>query len=267
MTSGSMALQAALAEHAGREGGVLVGEGVGVAGLAARAAGNLVRTPLSESVAVGVAVGLALAGKRPVVELLDASGLARAAEALADAGALPGRSEGAFAAPVVVLAPLAVEADLPALPAGIGLAVAASAADAVGLLAAALAARGPTVLLVSASALAARDSGPAAGLGVPVLLREGRGAVLLAEGEGVALALAAGGDAAVVDLRGCRDVAAIGTLVAPTGRVVVVAHEGASTLLAVLAGAFWRLESQPSFVHPREGATALAAAIAVALTP
>jgi pyruvate/2-oxoglutarate/acetoin dehydrogenase E1 component len=267
MTSGAVALQEALVQHAAREGGVLVGEGAGVAGRGARARGALVRTPLSESVAVGAAVGLALAGKLPVVELLDGAGVARAAEALADAGALVRRSEGAFAAPLVVLAPLSIDADIPALPAGVGLAVAATATDAAGLFAAALAGRGPVVLFVSDTALAARDAGTAAGLGVPVVVRAGAGVVILAEGEGVPLALGAGGEATVVDLRGCRDAAAIGKLVAPTGRVVVMAHERAGTLLAVLAGAFWRLESEPAFVHPREGAPALAAALSAALTP
>ncbi len=266
MTTGAVGLSAALAAHASLADGVLVGEAVGVAGLSKGASGGLVRTPLSEAASVGVAAGLALAGKRPVVELLDVLGVARAAEALSDAAALPSRSEGAFAAPLVVLAPLPLEADLPALPPGVGLAVAATAADAVGLFAAALAARSPVVLFLSDDALAARDTGPAAALGEPVVRREGRGAVLLAEGAGVALALASGGESTVVDLRGCRDAARIGALVAPTGRAVVLAH-GGDALLAVLAGAFWRLEAQPTFVHPRDGAAALGAALAEALTP
>jgi pyruvate/2-oxoglutarate/acetoin dehydrogenase E1 component len=267
MSTGATQLKAALQAHATSPEGVVVGEAVGVAGLAAGITGHLVRTPLSEAAAVGVAVGLALAGKRPVVELMDVKGVSRAAEALADAASLPGRSAGAFKVGVVVLAPLPLEAELPSIPRGIALAVAATAGDAAGLLQAALADGGPVLLLLSDEALAGREAGDVAALGRPVVRREGRGAVVLAEGAGVAVALAGAGEATVVDLRGCRDAPLLGSLVAPTGRVVVVTHSADTALLAVLAGAFWRLEAPPTFVHPRAGVAALSAALLDALTP
>jgi pyruvate/2-oxoglutarate/acetoin dehydrogenase E1 component len=268
MTGKATGFRAALAAHAARADGVLVGEAVGVAGLSAGVTGNLVLTPLSEAGAVGLAAGLALIGKRPVVELLDVAGVERAFESLGDAGSLAARSGSAFAAPLVVLAPLPPAADLPRVPPGVQLAVAATPAAAAALFAAALGAAAPVVLLLADDALAtgAAAAGESA-LGVPVVVREGHGAIVLAEGAGVPLALAAAGEATVVDLAGCRDATRLGALVAPTGRVVVVAHGGDSALLAILAGAFWRLESQPRFVHPREGASALAAALVDALTP
>jgi pyruvate/2-oxoglutarate/acetoin dehydrogenase E1 component len=78
-------LRAALARHAD-SGGALVGEAVGVHGVTAGFApsASLVRTPLSEGAALGVAAGLALAGRAVIVELVDPAGLARAADVLAD---------------------------------------------------------------------------------------------------------------------------------------------------------------------------------------
>ena len=268
MHTGRDSLCAALAAHAATPAGVLVGEAVGVAGLAAGLGGNLLRTPLSEAGTVGVAVGLALAGRRPVVELLDLGGIARAYEALGEAAALGTRSGGAFTVPLVVVAPLPEGAALPALPPGVQLAVAGAPGDAAALFAAALAHGGPVVLLCAEAAL--HERGPvveAAPLGVPVVRRAGTGVTLLAEGAGVALALDHGGDAEVVDLRGCRDAARIAPLVARTGRVIVAAHGDATALLATLGEAFWRLEARPVSLPAGAGPEALAAALSDSLTP
>ncbi len=259
MSSGHDALLKRLAAHAASE--VVVGEAVGAAGLCAKVGGNQVRTPLSEAAAVGVASGLALAGKRPVVELIDLRGLERAAEALADAAGRPS----AFAGTLVVLAALPVDADLPRLPAGLRCRVAGVPGDAVALFDAALAVPGVSVLLVTASALDGRVGGADPG-DAPVTRRAGRGATLLAEGEGVALALDTPGDAEVVDLRGCRDAAVIGAHVARTGRVVLVGHGDATPLHAALGSAFWRLEAQPLAVHARDGAEALSRALSETLS-
>jgi pyruvate/2-oxoglutarate/acetoin dehydrogenase E1 component len=267
MRTGREQLVAALAAFASSATGVLVGEGVGVAGLAAGLTGNLLRTPLSEAGSVGVAVGLALAGKRPVVELIDLVGLSRAFEALAEAVALGTRSNGAFTAPIVVLAPLADGASIPALPEGVALAVAGVPEDAAGLFAAALASRGPVVVLFTDAALDGRGEGAVPGIGVPVVRRAGVGVTVLAEGAGVALALESAGGAEVVDLRGCRDPTVIGGFVAKTGRAVVLGHADPRVLAAVNAAAFWRLEARPLSLPANAGPEALAAALSDSFTP
>ncbi len=267
MRTGREALVAALAAHAASQNGIVVGEAVGVAGIARAVTGNVLRTPLSEAGAVGVAVGLALAGRRPVVELIDGAGIGRAAEALAEAAAVAARSNGAFTAPIVVLARLADDGVIPVIPAGVSLAVAGVPEDAAGLFAAAIAASGPTLLLLADAALEERGEGSVEGLGVPVVRRAGREVTVLAEGAGVAVALGTPGDHEVVDLRGCRDAARIGALIAHTGRAVAVGHGDPRVLAAVYAQTFWRLESQPAHLSAAAGAPALGAALSESLTP
>lgn len=259
MSTGRDALVKRLAAHAASE--IVVGEAVGAAGLCATVGGNQLRTPLSENAAVGIASGLALAGKRPVVELIDPRGIERAAEALADAAGRPP----AFAGTLVVLVALPVDADLPRLPAGPRCRVAGVPGDAVALFDAALAAGGVSVLVVTAPALDGRVDGADTG-DAPVTRRAGGGATILAEGAGVALALAHGGSAEVVDLRGCRDATVIAPHLARTGRVVLVGHGDAAPLHAALGPAFWRLEAQPLAVHARDGADALSRALSETLS-
>ncbi|MSQ01747.1 MAG: hypothetical protein EXR71_07620 [Myxococcales bacterium] len=266
MTLGRDALRAALAAHAGTPAGLLVGEGVGVAGLCAGLGGNQLRTPLSEAGSVGVAVGLALAGRAPVVELIDIAGLERAGEALAEAAGVSQRSGGAFAAAVVVVATLPDSGVIPKLPPGVALGVAGVPEDAAGLLAAAFAAGGPVVLLIADAALDERGGGPVEPLGVPVVRRAGAGATLLAEGAGVALALAVTRDTEVIDLRGCRDPDRLAALFGRTGRVVLVGH-GNEPLVAALGDSFWRLETRPVFVPVTAGADALEAALSHSFSP
>lgn len=270
MKTGRDQLRAALATHAASPGGVLIGEAVGVAGLSKGLAGNLLRTPLSEAASVGAAVGLALAGKRAVVELIDPAGVARAAEALGEAAALARRSNGAFNAPIVVVVVLPDDGTLPAVPEGVLLAVAGVAADAAGMFAAALAASRPVLLVVTESALDSRGEGDSASLGEPLVRRAGAGVTVLAEGAGVSVALSGteGTEGVeVVDLRGCRDPQIIGTLAARTGRVVIVGHDDPRALAAVLDRAFWRLEARPLSIHAAAGPGALAAAISDSFTP
>ncbi len=266
MTLGRDALRGALAAHAATATGILVGEGVGVAGVCAGLAGNQLRTPLSEAGSVGVAIGLALAGRAPVVELIDLAGLGRAAEALGEAADVALRSGGAFRATIVVLAALPDTAVIPTLPPGVTLAVAGVPEDAAGLLAAALGGGGPVVLLVAEAALDERGEGPFDPLGVPTVRRAGSGATVLAEGAGVALALAVPSEAEVIDLRGCRDPVRLGALFGRTGRVVLFSH-GTQPLVAALGDHFWRLESRPVFVPVSGGADALRAALTDSFSP
>lgn len=267
MRTGRDQLRDALAAHAASEGCRLVGESVGVAGLSKGVTGNLLRTPLSEAGTVGIAIGLALAGTRVVIELIDPAGLGRAAEALAEASSLSSRSRGAFRAPLVVLLALPHEAVIPVLPEGVALAVAGVAADAAGLFNLALAANGPVVLLVTEDALEGRGEGVVAALSEPVVRREGAGATVFAEGAGVAMALTATSGVEVVDLRGCRDPERLAALAFRTGRIVIVGHGDPRPLAAAQAGAFWRQEARPLSILAAEGSSVLAAAVSESLTP
>lgn len=255
--SGRDLLRAALGKHVAG-GGMLVGEAVGVHGVTEGLTGpGLVRTPLSEGAAVGVAAGLALAGKKVVVELIDPAGLARAADVLAELAALRTRTGGAWSAPVVIRAPFGPAVPLlMALPAGLRVAVASTADDLVGMLAHALDGTEPVVILESPGAHASIGTGPDSAhrgvppLGTAVTRREGTAATVLAVGPGVDAALAAadtladeGVEIEVVDLRGLTllDRAAVGARVRKSGRAVVVgAPEG---LTVALDEAFLSLEA------------------------
>lgn len=241
-------------------GGVLLGEAVGVHGVTDGLTQGVVRTPLSETATVGVAVGHALAGRRVVVELVDPQGLARATDVLADLAGLAARSNGSFSAPIVIRAPWA---DV-AVPAGIAVAVAGVGDDVVGLLEHALASGKPTVILESATALDA-DAGDGAvpGLGVAVARSQGDVTVLTL-GDGVAAALAVEG-AEVVDLRGTTpDRAVIAASVRRTGRAVSVGAPAA--LLVALQEAFLSLEAPLVALPASAEPAAISAAVTAALT-
>jgi pyruvate dehydrogenase E1 component beta subunit len=273
--TGRDSLRAALQRHL-QAGGALVGEAVGAHGVTEGFAPgpNLVRTPLSEGASIGVAAGLALSGRKVVVELVDPAGLARAGDVLGDIATLRARSNGVWAAPIVVRAPFAaglVTGGLFAggLPAGVTVAVAATADDLVGMFGAALASADPVVLLESAAALDDRTTGAAAApLGALVTRRDGAAVTVFALGDAVATALIAadGTDAEVVDLRGLAplDRAGIGARVRRTGRAVVV---GAPACLAIaLQEAFLHLESPLLSLPADATAEAIAAAIRDSVT-
>lgn len=245
-------LRAALTRHL--ETGVLLGEAAGVHGVSAGLTGpNVLRTPLSEGAAVGMAVGLAMGGRRPILELVDPAGLARAADALADLATLRARSGGAWTAPLVIRAPWSSDV---AVPVGIPVVVAATAADLVGLLAHALAGDVPVVILEAVCAL--EDSGEAddvPGIGIATARRAGSLLTLLAAGDDlpVALAAAEGQDVEVIDLRAVQplDLRTIGESVRKTGRCVVVGDAGPRALASLNAAvreAFLSFESPPTAV-------------------
>lgn len=253
--TGERRLREELAKQLQNPKAILVGEAAGRFGRSVGMAGRLMPLPLSESGTVGLAVGLALAGQRPIVELLDADGLARAAEALSEAGSISGRTEGSFSAPIVVLAP--APARLPTLPEGIRVYAAADPADAAGMLATAMSSQEPAILLLSQAALQGTVEDTATASGARIV-RPGSGCTVLAWGDGVQAALATEG-AEVVDLRVLAplDRGTLGESVRRTGRVVVV---GADALLpAAVQEAFLYLESPPLSV----GANAEAIATAV----
>ncbi len=262
--SGAERLRARLEAHLAA-GGWLLGEGVGVHGVTHGLAGAGVQlTPFSEQASLGLATGAAMAGRSVVVVLEDPAGLARAAEVLADAAGLAGRSEGGWTAPVCVLVPW--DAALPDVP-GVPVHVAAFAGDLVAMVDAALASRGPVVVAMTRAALDSREDAAPAAPGAARVVRAGTAVSVLALGDGVAhaLAVAESYDAEVLDLRvrWPLDVAAVAASVRRTGRVVTV---GAPTALAAaVQAAFWHLESPPADV-PAD-ADALARALAQALAP
>lgn len=234
--TGARHLREALSRHLQNPNVVLVGEAAGRHGLSQGLSGRLLCTPLSEEGSVGLAVGLALGGQRPIVELLDPNGLSRASEALSEAVSVGKRGEG-FSAPVVILAP---EGSV-SVPDGVRLLCAADAADPAQMLDEAMQASVPTVILLSEAAL---NATPAEAVAVP-----NARCTVLASGSAVALARAvAGSDAEVVALKQLAplDRALIGTHVRKTGRVVLVGDGPA--LITAVQEAFLYLESPPMVV-------------------
>jgi pyruvate dehydrogenase E1 component beta subunit len=247
---GQDALRSALAEHLAA-GGAFFGEAAGAHGASAGLAGG-VRTPLSEGVSVGAAAGSALAGVRTVVELLDPSGLDRAFDVLRDIQSLLSRSGGAWAAPLVILAPWNPAVRVPD---GVRTRVAGLPDDVAPLFRAALDDGRTSVLFVSASALYGRtgavlDQGGVADGPRFVGGRADAPVTVLACGDGVPAALeavAAGADAEVVDLRaGVPDASDLRVRVRRTGRVVLV--DAPAAFPFVVQEGFLHFESPPVLV-------------------
>ena len=204
--------------------------------------------PVSDRATLGVALGLALAGRRPVVAIAGTSRLPALHEVLAEAGAAATRGE---AVPLVVRVPYGTEADGLDRPIGASLSVLGGVHVACGSTAAALAdllrwaiGRGaPTLLLEPRAVLAGPARGePGAEPHRSRLIREGRDVTLVAWGATVATASAAaealsaeGIEADVIDLVSLSplDRERIGARVRATGRLVV-AHPNDPFLAASL---------------------------------
>jgi pyruvate/2-oxoglutarate/acetoin dehydrogenase E1 component len=211
--------------------------------------------PAADATLVGLAVGMAISGKTPVVEL---SGTEALWGALQQLGQEAGNLSGEFASTIVVRVPMSADSYNPtALLEGLnGIAVASPSnpADAGVLLKAALAHRGVTVLLEPISVLCAE--GGAAGkpsLGTAQVMAEGDHITLMAWGDGVDAATKAartlsseGISAEVLDLRSLHplDTDTIKKSVSKTGRLVVVGSSNA-VLVASIEASFLRLESPP----------------------
>jgi pyruvate/2-oxoglutarate/acetoin dehydrogenase E1 component len=233
-------------------------------GLLAAFPGRVHLLPAADASLVGVAVGMAMAGKRPVVELAESASVWGVLQQVGqEAASLKDRGE--FRAPIVVRVPqapggwdpTALVENVP----GLAIGVAGTPGDAAQLLAAAFEASDPVVLLESRVVLAERgESAEAAGLGKARVLREGDHATVLALGDGVAAALRAaeavageGISVEVIDLRWVRplDVDAIGASVEKTGRAIVAGASAGALALAVQQ-AFLRLESPPALAAPED---------------
>lgn len=217
--------------------------------------GRVFDTPLSEAGIIGLAVGLGLAGEKPIAELQFAGFTYPALEQIhTQLSRYRQRSQGEYGLSVVVRAPYgggihspemhadSVEALIAAAP-GLKVAVPSTPHDAKGLLLAAVADPDP-VFVFESIRLYRSSKGEVPGghytvpLGQARVARAGHDATVLTYGGMVEPALDAAAAAAqvgleveVIDLRSLvpLDLAAIGASVQKTGRVVIV-HEAARRL-------------------------------------
>ncbi|TWF95356.1 alpha-ketoacid dehydrogenase subunit beta [Saccharopolyspora dendranthemae] len=237
---------------------VVFGEDVGPLGGVFRVTDGLTRdfgenrcfdTPLAESGIVGMAVGMAMNGMRPVVEMqFDAFAYPAFEQITSHVAKLGNRTRGRLRLPMVIRVPYAggvggVEHHCDsseayyAHTAGLTVLTPATNADAYGLLRAAIASPDPVVFLEPKKHYFSKEE---ADLGIPVepigravVRRAGRDATLIAYGPSVPVALAAaeqatadGFDLGVVDLRSIVpfDDETVCAEVRRTGRAVVIAE-------------------------------------------
>jgi len=258
------AVRAALFQEMEEDGTVLVlGEDVGVDGGVFRATDGLVQrfgtdrvidTPLSESLFVGLAVGLGAQGFRPVVEFQFMGFIYPAIDQLLNhAGRLRNRTRCRLSCPMVVRAPYgggigapehhseSTEALFTQIP-GIRVVIPSSPARGYGLLRAAIRDPDPVVFLEPKRLYRAHKESvdpqtTAAPLDLCFALRDGRDLTLLAWGAMVPATLAAaeqlaktGIEAEVIDVATLKplDMATILASVERTGRCIIV-HEAPLT--------------------------------------
>jgi pyruvate dehydrogenase E1 component beta subunit len=252
------AVRAALARAMAEDETVLLlGEDVGVDGGVFRATEGLLErfgdrrvidTPLSESLFVGLAVGLGAQGFRPVVEFQFMGFIYPALDqVVSHAGRLRNRTRGRLSCPMVIRAPYgggihapehhseSMEALFAHIP-GIRVVIPSSPARAYGLLLAAIRDPDPVVFLepkrvYRASREDVADDGAALPLDRCFVLREGREVTLVSWGAMITETLAAaetlaaeGVEAEVIDVATLKplDMATILASVERTGRCVIV---------------------------------------------
>jgi pyruvate/2-oxoglutarate/acetoin dehydrogenase E1 component len=257
------AVNDALHTELGRDPAVLVmGEDVGRAGGVFRATVGLrerfgvdrcIDTPLAEAGLLGTAVGLCMAGWRPVCEMqYDAFSYPCLDQLITHVGRYRWRTGGAMQFPITIRMPYGGGVRAPELhddspeayyvhTPGIKVAIPSTPVDAKGLLAAAI--RDPDPVVVFEPKLVyrtARGEVPEGELVVPLgqarVARQGDDVTLIAYGamvpvcERAADAVAADASCEIVDIRSLRplDEEAILASVAKTGRVVIV-HEAPRT--------------------------------------
>lgn len=255
----AQALNAALRDALTADDSVVVfGEDVGALGGVFRVTDGLHRdfgegrcfdTPLAESGIVGMAVGMAMNGMRPVVEMqFDAFAFPAFEQVTSHVAKLANRTRGSLRLPMVIRIPYAggiggvehhcdsSEAYYAHTP-GLTVLAPATNADAYGLLRAAIESPDPVVFLEPKKHYFVREEVDAAA-GVPpigraVVRRPGADATLIAYGPSVPVALAAaeqaateGRDLGVVDLRSIVpfDDETVAAEVRRTGRAVVIAE-------------------------------------------
>jgi 2-oxoisovalerate dehydrogenase E1 component beta subunit len=206
-------------------------------------------TPLAESGIVGMAVGMAMNGMRPVVEMqFDAFAFPAFEQVVSHVAKMGNRTRGRVRLPIVIRVPYAggiggvehhsdsSEAYYAHTP-GLTVVTPATNADAYGLLRAAIELADPVVFMEPKRQYFTKEevdvAAPVPPIGRAVVRREGRDATLIAYGPTVATALAAaeeaateGRDLGVVDLRSIVpfDDATVAAAVRATGRAVVIAE-------------------------------------------
>jgi pyruvate dehydrogenase E1 component beta subunit len=205
-------------------------------------------TPLAESGIVGMAVGMAMNGFRPVVEMqFDAFAYPAFEQIVSHVAKIANRTRGRVRLPMVIRVPYgggiggvehhsdSSEAYYAHTP-GLLVVTPATNTDAYGLLRAAIEHPDPVVFLEPKRQYFTReelDPAPVPPIGRAVVRREGRDATLIAYGPSVHVALAAaeqaateGRDLGVVDLRSIVpfDDETVTAAVRRTGRAVVVAE-------------------------------------------
>jgi 2-oxoisovalerate dehydrogenase E1 component beta subunit len=206
-------------------------------------------TPLAESGIVGMAVGMAMNGMRPVVEMqFDAFAYPAFEQIVSHVAKLGNRTLGKVRLPIVIRIPYAggiggvehhcdsSEAYYAHTP-GLTVVAPATNADAYGLLRAAIAGSDPVIFLEPKKHYFSKEevdvSVPVPPIGRAVVRRPGKDATLIAYGPSVPVALAAaeqaateGRDLGVIDLRSIVpfDDETVCAEVRRTGRAVVVAE-------------------------------------------
>jgi 2-oxoisovalerate dehydrogenase E1 component len=244
--------------------------------------GLVVNSPLAEATIVGVSIGLALAGMRPLAELqfIDFAGPAWN-QITSQLATMRWRTAGAWACPVILYAPWggylpgggiwhsqSNESLLTHVP-GLRVAVVADGSTAAAILAEAMAGDDPVVVLLPKHLMRQRPQpGPAPvphGRGRAAIVRRGTDATVVAWGNGVEIGLSAaatlaarGIDLELVDLRWLSpcDLDTVASSLRRTGRLVVLQEDTAPSsfgawLIAALAGAddaFFSLCSPPQLV-------------------
>ena len=206
-------------------------------------------TPLAESGIIGLAIGLAMNGMRPVVEMqFDAFAYPAFEQVVSHVAKLRNRTRGAVTVPLVIRVPYAggiggvehhcdsSESYYAHTP-GLHVLAPSNAADAYALLREAIASPDPVVFLEPKKLYWSKEevdlSTPVPGIGRAAVVREGTDATLIAYGPAVPTALEAAVVAAqegrsiqVVDVRSIVpfDDATVCAAVRATGRAVVVAE-------------------------------------------
>lgn len=255
----AQALNRALRESMADDPSVLVfGEDVGTLGGVFRVTDGLTRdfgenrcfdTPLAEAGIMGFAVGLAMNGMRPVVEMqFDAFAYPAFEQVVSHVAKMHNRTRGAVKMPIVIRIPYgggiggvehhcdSSEAYYAHTP-GLTVLAPANAEDAYWMLREAIASDDPVVFLEPKKLYWAKDdadfSRPRPGIGQAAVVRDGTDATLIAYGPSVVIALEAADVAAsegrslqVVDLRSITpfDDETVCAAVRSTGRAVVIAE-------------------------------------------
>ncbi|MFF7637221.1 alpha-ketoacid dehydrogenase subunit beta [Kitasatospora sp. NPDC008050] len=258
-SSMAQALNAALRDSMRADTAVhLLGEDVGALGgvfrvtdgLAAEfGADRCLDTPLAEAGILGTAIGMAMYGLRPVVEMqFDAFAYPAMEQLVSHVAKMRNRTAGGLGLPITVRVPYgggiggvehhsdSSEAYYTATP-GLHVVTPATVGDAYGLLRASIASDDPVIFLEPKrlywSKAELDTSAPSEPIGRAVLRRAGRSAVLITYGpslpvclEAAEAAKAEGWDLAVLDLRSLVpfDDATVAEVVRSVGRAVVV-HE------------------------------------------